>query len=169
MFPGRLPFPTPGEDRAHGVELVECTIPADMTIAQWRRTRSPAARGRHPSRALRALLRLPPSREVRCDHLQGTTTRYDHATERLEFLMVCSICKTERLVESMPYEPRFEPNGATVPPAPQARRSRAPRGLEPSRGARRRRRAMSIEPGVDHQPPLSAALTALLGTRASEK
>ena len=123
MFPGPLPFPPPGEDRACGVEIVECTIPADMTITQWRRTRSAAAKGRHASRALRAVLRLPPRREVRCDHTQDTTTRYDHAAKRLDFLMVCSICRTEKLIESMPYEPRYEPNGATVHPLRPHRRA----------------------------------------------
>jgi hypothetical protein len=93
MFARPRSFPPLGQDRARGVEIVECTIPTGMTIAQWRRTRSAG-----------------------CDHLHDTTTRYDHAAKRLDFLMVCSICGTEKLVESMPYEPRFEPNGATVHP-----------------------------------------------------
>lgn len=116
MFPAPLPDPGSGDERARGVDIVECTIPADMTIAQWRRTRSTAAKGRHAPRALGAVLRLVPRREVRCDHLHDTTTRYDREAKRLDFLVFCSVCGIEKVVESMPYEPRFEPNGATVHP-----------------------------------------------------
>lgn len=45
-----------------------------------------------------------------------TTTRYDREAKQLDFLMVCAVCGTEKLVESISYEPRFQPNGATVHP-----------------------------------------------------
>jgi hypothetical protein len=63
-----------------------------------------------------AVLRLLPRRVAGCDHLHDTTTRYDREAKQLDFLMVCVVCGTERLVESISYEPRFQPNGATVHP-----------------------------------------------------
>jgi hypothetical protein len=44
-----------------------------------------------------------------CDHFHETTSRYDRAEKRLTFLLVCRTCQTERVVESVRYEPRFEP------------------------------------------------------------
>jgi hypothetical protein len=44
-----------------------------------------------------------------CDHLHDTTTRYDHAEKLLTFLLVCHSCGTEKVIETVPYEPRFEP------------------------------------------------------------
>jgi hypothetical protein len=77
---------------------VEGTIPADMTIEQWRRQpRRPAQPGES------------------CDHLCDTTTRYDHEKKLLHFLLICPECRTERLIETVPYEPRFEPNPAENP------------------------------------------------------
>ena len=115
MFPSPPPFARSGDEPARAVDIVECTIPAHMTIAQWRRTPSPA-KGPSASRELGAVLRSAPRHEVRCDHLHDTTTRYDREAKRLDLLMFCSICGIEKLVESIPYEPRFEPNGATVHP-----------------------------------------------------
>jgi hypothetical protein len=128
-----LPFPRPGDVRvgttddgtprrtslsadaveARAVDVVESTIPADMTIREWRARRSTPAL-RRSSRALTAVRRLVSRREVRCDHLHDTTTRYDRAAKRLDFLLVCAVCKTEKLIHSVEYEPRFEPTGATV-------------------------------------------------------
>jgi hypothetical protein len=101
---------------ARAVDVVESTIPADMTIRERRARRSTAATPVHrrSSRAVAALWRLVSRRKVRCDHLHDTTTRYDRAAKRLDFLLVCAACKTERLIQSLEYEPRFEPAGATV-------------------------------------------------------
>ena len=97
---------------ARVVQMVECTIPAGMTIAEWRRRRPAAApRAREwSSRALTAARRAWPPRTVRCDHLHDTTTRYDHAAKRLDFLLVCPVCRTEKLIESVPYEPASSPS-----------------------------------------------------------
>jgi hypothetical protein len=43
-----------------------------------------------------------------------TTTRYDRAAKRLDFLLICPFCKSEKLIHSLEYEPRFEPIVATV-------------------------------------------------------
>lgn len=48
-----------------------------------------------------------------CDHLYDSTSRYDAATKRLSFLLVCPVCHIEQLVESFEYEPNFIPR-ATV-------------------------------------------------------
>jgi hypothetical protein len=50
----------------------------------------------------------------RCDHLHDTVSRYDHAAKRLELLLTCPVCETEKLIHSLAYEPRFEPSVATV-------------------------------------------------------
>jgi hypothetical protein len=50
-----------------------------------------------------------PLPEETCDHLRDTTSRYDHRRKLLSFLLVCDVCGTERVVETLPYEPRFEP------------------------------------------------------------
>jgi hypothetical protein len=47
-----------------------------------------------------------------CDHLHETTSRYDSARKLLTFLLVCPVCRTEKVVETLRYEPRFE-QGAT--------------------------------------------------------
>jgi hypothetical protein len=43
--------------------------------------------------------------------MHDTTSRYDHSAKVLSFLLVCPVCKTEKLIHSLDYEPRFEPNG----------------------------------------------------------
>jgi hypothetical protein len=47
-----------------------------------------------------------------CNHLHDTTTRYDPAEKVLTFLLVCPVCRTERVLETLPYEPRFQPTAA---------------------------------------------------------
>jgi hypothetical protein len=95
------------------VVLVDCTIPAELTIEQWRRQRRPR-----------------PARAAGCDHLHDSTSRYDHDTKRLTFLLVCPVCGTEKVVDSIPYEPRFTPHappesaGATVHRLPDRRHAR---------------------------------------------
>jgi hypothetical protein len=49
------------------------------------------------------------AREVRCDHFHDAATRYDRAAKRLDFVLTCPVCKTEKLIHSLEYEPRFEP------------------------------------------------------------
>jgi hypothetical protein len=71
---------------------MESTIPAEMTIEQWRRR--------------------VPRQPVPCDHLHDTTTRYDPVEKQLTFLLVCPICRTEQVVETRQYEPRFQPLAA---------------------------------------------------------
>jgi ribosomal protein L44E len=107
-----------GSRGEHAMNVVECTIPSDMTIEQWRRLR----RGGVPTRGNPRLLLLAAARRVArhgeqpCDHLHDTTSRYDQAAKRLELLLTCPVCKTEKLVHSLEYEPRFKPSGATVHP-----------------------------------------------------
>jgi hypothetical protein len=78
--------------------LMETTIPSDLTIREWRKRGRPRAAG-----------------PVECDHLHESTTRYDHTRKQLSFLLVCPVCRTEKLVESVPYEPSFKPTPAQEP------------------------------------------------------
>ena len=43
-----------------------------------------------------------------CDHLHDTTTRYDPIEEVLTFLLICPVCRTERVLEKRHYAPRFQ-------------------------------------------------------------
>jgi hypothetical protein len=43
-----------------------------------------------------------------CDHLHDTVSRYDHAAKRLELLLTCPVCETEKVIHSLVYEPRFD-------------------------------------------------------------
>ena len=95
-----------------GVLTLECSIPEDMTIDEWRRRRSRAVgrrlrrrRSRTPA-AARHLASVP---DADCDHLHDATSRYDRSTKLLTFLLVCHECGTERVIETLRYEPRFEP------------------------------------------------------------
>jgi ribosomal protein L44E len=100
------------------VNLVECTIPPDVTIEQWRRLRRATVptRGNPRSLVLAFARRVRRHGEQPCEHLHGTASRYDHAARRLELLLTCPVCKTEKVIHSLAYEPRFEPSGATVHP-----------------------------------------------------
>jgi hypothetical protein len=44
-----------------------------------------------------------------CDHFHESTSRYDHAAKVLTLLLVCPVCGTERVIETLEYEPRFKP------------------------------------------------------------
>ena len=44
-----------------------------------------------------------------CDHLHEQTSRYDHDAKLLSFLLVCPTCRTERVVETLEYQPRYKP------------------------------------------------------------
>jgi hypothetical protein len=113
---------------------MECTIPAEMSIEDWRRLRSERRRSAssRSSRLRAAARRVVPLRPQPCNHLHDTTTRYDHDSKQLSFLQVCHACGTEKVVETVPYEPRFKPHpapratggsvGATVHPLPVRRR-----------------------------------------------
>ena len=98
------------------IAVVECTIPPDMTIERWRRLRRSAAPAQRDqwSRLLAAARRVARRGERRCDHLHDSVSRYDHAAKRLELLLTCSVCQTEKLIHSLAYEPRFEPSVARV-------------------------------------------------------
>jgi hypothetical protein len=110
--------PVPGSGGEHAANVVECTIPPDVTIGQWRRLRRASVPPRlNPwSLLLAAAGRVARHGEQPCDHLHDTTSRYDHVARRLELLLICTVCKTEKVVHSLAYEPRFEPSGATVHP-----------------------------------------------------
>jgi ribosomal protein L44E len=92
--------------------------PPDMTIERWRRRRrSTASAQRQPwSLLLAAARRVTRRGEKPCDHLHDTASRYDHAAKRLELLLTCPVCRIEKVIHSLAYEPRFEPSGATVHP-----------------------------------------------------
>jgi hypothetical protein len=95
------------------VVAVESTIPTDMTIDQWRRQRSAGrpARGRS-ARMLAAARRVVPLRQAPCDHLHESTSRYDHVEKTLTFLLVCPVCRTEKVMRVQHYEPSFRPHPA---------------------------------------------------------
>jgi hypothetical protein len=95
---------------------VECTIPADMTVREWRR---------QPRRK--------PQPGESCNHLCDTSTRYEHEQKLLHFLLVCPECGTEQLIETVAYEPRFVPT-------PEPDQAEAPAGAKVHRLPRRRRR-----------------------------
>jgi hypothetical protein len=81
------------------------------------RARSTALTQRDPwSRLLAAARRVALHGARRCDHLHDTVSRYDHAAKRLELLLTCPVCETEKVIHSLAYEPRFEPSRATVHP-----------------------------------------------------
>src|ERR687891_233740 len=98
MTPAPVPFP--GSRGEHAMNVVECTIPPKMTIEQWRRLRGGSV----------------PTRGNPWSLLLAAASRYDHAAKRLELLLTCPVCKTEKVIHSLAYEPRFEPSGATVHP-----------------------------------------------------
>jgi mycofactocin precursor len=67
-------------------------MPPDMTCDEWRRQRSARVR------------------PVPCDHVHDSTSRYDRDRGRLTFLLVCAVCRTEKVIETLQYEPRFQPS-----------------------------------------------------------
>jgi hypothetical protein len=96
------------------VTPMESTIPGDMTVTQWRALlaarRRPAKR--RSTRALAAARRVVALRPAPCEHLHEQTTRYNHDAKELSFLLVCPVCRTEKVIETHPYEPRFQPHDA---------------------------------------------------------
>ena len=92
---------------------MESSIPVGMTIEQWRRQRPARSRPRRrrSARTVAEARHLAPVPEpAPCDHLCDTTTRYDAAQKLLTFLLVCPTCGTEKLIDTVRYEPRFEPH-----------------------------------------------------------
>ena len=113
------------------MNVVECTIPSDMTIGQWRRLRrgSVPTRGNPWSLLLAVARRVTRHGEQSCDHLHDTASRYDHAAKRLELLLTCPVCKTEKVIHSLAYEPTFEPSEATIHPL-RRREGKTPHALD---------------------------------------
>jgi hypothetical protein len=62
-----------------------------------------------------------------CDHLHDQTSHYDTDLKLLSFLLVCPVCQTEQVVETLEYEPRFRP---CLVPAPKHLSSLAPAATE---------------------------------------
>jgi hypothetical protein len=120
-----------------GVVPMECSIAPDMTIEDWRRLRSERRRSaRSRSSRLRAAVgRVVPLRPVPCDHLHDQTSRYDAAKKQLSFLLVCNVCGTETLVETVAYEPRFQPHLETQPAGATVHRLPVPKDPQPTRRA----------------------------------
>jgi len=85
---------------------------------------------------LAAARRLARHGERCCHHLHDTISRYDHAAKRLELLLTCPVCETEKLIHSLAYEPRFEPSVASVH-ALHAREGAAVDGLDRAASAAR--------------------------------
>ena len=83
---------------SQSVARLDCTIPGELTIDEWRRQSRPSSSGSNG-----------------CDHLHDSTSRYDRETKQLTFLLVCPVCRTERVVDSIPYEPHFKPHEAPQP------------------------------------------------------
>ena len=77
---------------------------------------------------LTGLTAPPPS----CEHLHEQTSRYDRVEKKLTFLLVCPVCRTERVMEEQRYEPRLEPlrvsgaSGATLHRLPAGDKWTAP-------------------------------------------
>jgi hypothetical protein len=120
-----------------GVVHMECSIPPEMTIEDWRRLRSERRRSA-PSRSSRlraAAGRVVALRPVPCDHLHDQTSRYDAPKKQLSFLLVCKVCGTEKLVETVPYEPRFQPHPETQPAGATVHRLPVPKDPQPTRRA----------------------------------
>src|ERR687895_183515 len=116
MTPALVPFPrSRGE---HAMNVLECTIPLDTTIEQWRRLRRSAApTHRNPwSLLLAAARRVARHGEQQCDHLHDTASRYDHAAKRLELLLTCPVCKIEKVIHTRPSGPGSGPGGPPTPP-----------------------------------------------------
>jgi hypothetical protein len=97
------------------VVAMECTIPGEMTIGQWRSMRPRRKPGRS-ARLFAGARRVVPLRPVTCDHLCETTTRYDKQQKQLTFLLACPACGTVKVMQTIRYEPRFDPTPAPRSP-----------------------------------------------------
>jgi hypothetical protein len=64
-----------------------------------------------------AIRRQVVSRSVAPLNAPSHRTRFDPIGELLTFLLICPVCSTEKVIESLHYKPRFRPlpaTGATV-------------------------------------------------------
>jgi hypothetical protein len=43
-----------------------------------------------------------------CDHLHDTTTRYDPVEKVLTFVLICPVCRTEKVLDAQHSERRFQ-------------------------------------------------------------
>ena len=101
-----------------------------MTIERWRRLRRTATTQHDPwSRLLAAARRVGRHGERRCDHLHDTVSRYDHAAKRLELLLTCPVCETEKVMHSLVYEP-----GSTIRETTKERLLMETRSADPKHG-----------------------------------
>jgi hypothetical protein len=64
-----------------------------------------------------------------CDHLHDQTSHYDAGLKLLSFLLVCPVCQTERVVETLEYEPRFRPCLVPAPKRPSLLAPATPESL----------------------------------------
>jgi hypothetical protein len=44
-----------------------------------------------------------------CGHFHEATSRYEPDAKLLTLLLVCPVCRVEKVVETLEYEPRFVP------------------------------------------------------------
>jgi hypothetical protein len=86
----------PEQIEHRSVVTMESSIPGEMTLERWRELKR---RRRAPG-------------PIICEHRCDTTTRYDHREKLLTFVLSCTECGTENIVERLRYEPRFEPTDA---------------------------------------------------------
>ena len=128
---------TSQELERQAVVHMESSIPPEMTIEDWRRLRSERGRSSRArsSRLRAAARRVVPLRPVPCDHLHDQTSSYDPVQKQLSFLLVCNVCGTEKVVETLPYEPRFQPHPASQPAGATVHRLPVPKNPLPARRA----------------------------------
>ena len=121
----------------HSFVQMESSVPADLTLDEWRRLRSTRRRpaGRRSARVLAAARRVVPLRPVPCDHVHEQTSRYDPVEQVLTFLLVCPACRTEKVVETQSYEPRFKPHVAIDPSGASVHQLPIHKRPEPTRRA----------------------------------
>ena len=79
--------------------------------AQWREAAQLVAPRWSPPREVWAVTARGAA--TTCTTLAAATTA---TPKRLELLLTCPVCETEKVIHSLAYEPRFEPSGATVHP-----------------------------------------------------
>jgi hypothetical protein len=54
-----------------------------------------------------------------CDHFFDTTSHYDSDRKLLTFVLFCPVCRNERVVERLAYEPHFTPARAVAHGGPR--------------------------------------------------
>jgi hypothetical protein len=72
-------------------------------------------------------MRSARSQRPACEHMHDTTSRYDPIGELLTFLLICPVCGSEKVIETLQYKPRFQrlpaagSTGASVQRLPSGR------------------------------------------------